>query len=193
MGAISINRYSSWHREYKVGPKLHFLKKIFPHSLNPGNQFPTSVKWFYLPKDRQPSGDATQQHIKHCLQENTKLGWCWKPKPMLQTRCEGVYTTIDYKLLTILSLWPNPSYTRRVKPFAVLQKYLPAHHRQLNKQRWAVQNHFFFPFFLFLLLHLLLQNNWANLIQRSLKLLHPSLLWEEHMTSCITSWKCACH
>jgi len=90
MGAISINRYSGWQREYKVGPKLHFLEAIFPHSLNPGNHFPTFFKWFYQPKDSQPSGDATQQHIKCCLQENTKLGWCWKPKPMLQTKCEGV-------------------------------------------------------------------------------------------------------
>jgi hypothetical protein len=171
MGAKSINRYSGWQREYQVGPKLHFPKKIFPHSLNLGNHFPTFFKWFYLPKDSQPSGDATQQHIKCRLHENAKLGWCWKPKPMLLTRCEGVNTTMDYKLLTVLSLWPNPSYTHRVTPIAVLQKYLPAHHRQRNK------------------LSCLLQNNWANLIQRSLKLLHPSLLWEEYMTSCsMTLW-----
>jgi hypothetical protein len=134
MVAISI-RYSGWQREYKVGPKLHFLKAIFPRSLNPGNHFPTFFKWFYLPKDSQPSGDTTQQHVKCCLQENTKLGWYWKPKPMLQTKSEGVNTRMDYKLLTDLSLWPNPSYTHSVRPFAVLQKYLPAHHRQLNTLR----------------------------------------------------------
>jgi len=130
MGAICINRYSGWQREYKVGPKLHFLKEIFPYSLNPGNHFPSFFKWFYLPKDSQSSGDATQQHIKRCLQENTKLGWCWKPKPMLQTRCEWVNGTMDHKLFTFLSLWPNPSYIHRVRPFAVLQKYLPTHQRQ---------------------------------------------------------------
>lgn len=173
----------------KLAPNYTFSRKFIPHSLNPGNHFPTFFKWFYLPKDSQPSGE---QHIKRCLQENTKLGWCWKLKPMLQMRC-GVYATMDNKSLPVLSVWPNPSYTRRVEPFAVLQKYLPTHHRQLNKQWWAVQNHFFFLFFLFLILHLLLQNNWANLIQRSLKLLHPSLLWEEYMTSCMTLWKCACH
>jgi len=40
MGAISINRYSGWHREYKVGPKLHFLKEIFPTFTQSFESFP---------------------------------------------------------------------------------------------------------------------------------------------------------